>query len=111
MITKYSKFISEKINDKDYRIIGNKYWYEYHCLECHTSQDAELWYHSHQQVIINRLVEPGVGDTKYERLVEYGVPAIYNVTFNDGYTYDVFEDEILDSPDEYTRPDPPSSKL
>ena len=83
-----------------------KYWYEYHCYEGHDSSDAELWYHSHQKVNVLSLVEQGFGDTPEER-GNNGQPAVYNVRFSDGFTGDAFEDEILDSPSEFTRPDPP----
>ncbi|GAH10911.1 unnamed protein product [marine sediment metagenome] len=74
-------------------------WFEYHCYEGEDSSDAELWHHTHQQVtILKQLedVEP-IGDGEPIKL--------YRVKFNDGFEYDVFEDELMDSPREFYRPD------
>lgn len=35
---------------------------------------------------------------------------MYKVRFNDGFEGTVFEDELLDDPSEYERPDPPTPK-
>ena len=70
-------------------------------------QEGPAWYHSHQKATILSLVEGGYGDTFSERS-ESGQPAVYKVKFADGLEWDVFEDELMDSPDGFYRPDPPS---
>ena len=89
-------------------------WFEYHCWEDHRSADAPIWYRSHQQVLNLGHVGPEGHDpcladeipTRQERAYE-GCPCLYRVRFEDGLEWDVFEDELLDSPEEFTRPDPP----
>lgn len=93
----------------EYREIGKKYWFEYHCNESHDSTDAQLWYRSHQQVTIIALDEKGHGETKTERL-ENGHPAVYKIKFDDGFEGGAFEDEVLDSNSEFERPDPPKGQ-
>jgi hypothetical protein len=55
-------------------------------------------------------VELGCGDTKLERLLE-GCPRVYRVVFEDGFEYDVFEDELMESKEEFERPDAPKRNL
>lgn len=98
----------ESFNNKEEIKIGNKYWFEYHCLESHKSCDSEIWYRSHQQVIVIKIMELGFGLTKTERL-KNGEPRVYKVKFDDGFEYDVFEDELMNSKDEFYRPDPPKN--
>lgn len=86
-----------------YRKIGKTYWFEYHCFESEESCDAELWHRTHKKIKILKLVEKGAGRTKKSRL-ENGQPAVYSVQFNDGRIFDAFEDEILDSKKQFTRP-------
>ena len=69
-------------------------YFEYHCWESEDSSDAELWHHTHQQVEVLQNITLDHDEFK-----------MYRVKFNDGFEYDVFEDELLDSPDEYERPD------
>ncbi len=83
--------------------------FEYHCLESEDSADAELWYRSHQIVTVLSLVEPGGGETQEER-AENGEPAVYRVRFSDGFTVDVYEDELSDTKEVWYRPDPPTLK-
>lgn len=95
----------------EYRKIGEMPWFEYHCNESPNSPDAPAWYRSHQKVKVLNLVEKGNGRTKKERIEDMGEPAVYNVEFTDGLTWDVFEDELVDSPNEFYRPDPPKEKI
>lgn len=76
--------------------IGNVYWYEYHCFESPKSCDADLWYRSHQQVIVIN-----------EEETEPGEPNVYKVKFDDGFIGSVFDDELMLSTEEFYRPDPP----
>jgi len=96
--------------------IGRELYFEYHCRESHQSSDAPLWYRSHQKVVIlsldPRLIEQAEGCdcfTFVER-GEGGVPLVYSVRFADGHVGDAFEDELLDTEDGYSRPDPPKRK-
>lgn len=88
--------------------IGQRYWFEYHCYEGHDSADAELWYHSHQQITVLKLIERGIGKTPNER-GDNGHPAMYSVKFDDGFVADIFEDEIMNSQSDFFRPDPPKN--
>ena len=95
-----NKNLHESIVGKDGgEVIGKEFWFEYHCWESHESCDAQLWNHSHQKVkVLER------GDDEHD---EYpGEPKIYKVRFEDGWEYDVFEDELMDSPKKFYRPDP-----
>ena len=93
---------------QNYRVrVGQTYWFEYHCLEAAHSQDADLWYRSHQRVKVLKMEEPGIGKDEDERIVVQGAPAAFIVKFKDGSTGTAMEDELLDSPEDYTRPDPP----
>jgi len=73
-------------------------WFEYHCYEGEDSCDAELWHHTHQQVIILHLLAQSKGD-----IVNHG--KMYSVRFDDGFEYDVFEEELVASPKDFYRPD------
>jgi hypothetical protein len=85
---------------------GRAGFFEYHCFESTKSHDAALWLRSHQPVTVLAISEPGVGETPEERGNE-GCPRVYRVRFADGFEADAFEDEVLTSPAQYTRPDPP----
>lgn len=89
--------------------IGKEFWFEYHCNEGEDSPDYPLYLHSHQKCTILYITEPGIGETETERY-ENAAQRLYKVKFNDGFEWSVFEDEILDSPEEYQRPDPPKKK-
>ena len=52
------------------------------------------------------MVEFGNGETKEER-GDNGEPRVYNVQFEDGLKWDVFEDELMNDPSEFYRPNPP----
>src|SRR5690242_20469538 len=86
---------------------GESASYEYHCLESGGSQDAALWYRSHQRVtVLGRGADEDHPGTFTERTAD-GCPRVYRVRFGDGYESDAFEDELLDGPAWFTRPDPP----
>ncbi len=91
---------------KDYRPAGQQCLFEYHCYEGHDSSDADLWYRSHQPVTVVKLLERGHGQTIQQRC-DNGHPAMYTVRFQDGLVKGVFEDELLNSEKEFTRPSPP----
>lgn len=92
----------------DKRLARNRRWFEYHCYEGEDSDDAELWHHTHQQVVVlRRLTEPH-DCTDYE--CDYENAPMYHIRFEDGFEYDVFGNELLHSPEEFERPDYISSK-
>ncbi len=92
------------------KIIGNYYWFEYHCLESKDSQDAELWYHSHQKVKILSIADnDGMNLTEKERQ-EYGQPIGYQAIFEDGFKSTVMEDELFNNKEGFYRPDPPKQE-
>lgn len=107
IITTIRGFLTENIKYDDK--VGKEFWFEYHCYEGHDSCDSEIWYRSHQKVLVLSISELGVGDTKYERLIE-GQPRVYRVKFKDGLEYDVFEDELMESTKEFSRPEPPKNR-
>ena len=86
--------------------VGSEMWFEYHCLESHESCDSEIWYRSHQKVLVLSITHNGGGNTPKER-AEDGDPRVYKVRFIDGFEYDVFEDELMDDPSGFYRPNPP----
>lgn len=97
---------------------GENAYFEYHCLRCHTSDDAEAWYRDHQPVTVlrpldgtecdgNKLLNDGVG--LIER-TELAMPAMFRVRFQDGHEHDVFEDELLVSPSFFSPELGPPSK-
>jgi hypothetical protein len=87
-------------------IIGKEFWFEYHCCESPDSTDAIVWYHSHQKVKVLLVSEIGVGNNIQERS-DNEQPRVYRVKFQDGLEWDVFEDELMNTPLEFYRPDPP----
>ena len=96
--------------------IGSRPYFEYHCYEGHDSADAQLWYHSHQQVtVLRRNVEDetanGVEGYTFVERSESGAPANYTVRFDDGVEGCVMEDELLTGPEHYTRPNAPVARL
>jgi 8-oxo-dGTP pyrophosphatase MutT (NUDIX family) len=88
--------------------IGSRLWFEYHCLESHDSSDAQLWYRSHQRVTIVDLKDSEIPayESAYWRSYQ-GMPLAYTIRFADGSTFAATEDELLDSPKDFCRPDPP----
>jgi len=103
LYTNFSDFINE--NQKHDDKIGKEFWFEYHCLENPSSSDAEIWYRSHQRVKVLEVSEWSHDNLEDRR--EDGNPRVYKVRFADGFYWDVFEDELLESPDEFYRPSPP----
>jgi len=80
----------------DKRLARGRRWFEYHCYEGEDSSDAELWHHTHQQVtILNKITN----------IDEADVGRMYRVRFNNGFEYDVCDDELVSSPSEFERPD------
>lgn len=96
--SQYQKLMDDKV--------GEQMWFEYHCFESEKSCDKHLWKRSHQLVNILDISEMGGGDTMYERL-NNGEPRVYRIEFDDGLVGDAFEDELMLSPEEFIRPDPP----
>lgn len=91
--------------------VGERAWFEYHCLESHDSTDAHLWYRSHQRVTViggpdGSCVDE---DMTFRQRGEEGVPNIYRVRFVDGLEADVFEDELTTSRRAWYRPNPPKA--
>lgn len=82
---------------------GQHAWFEYHCEQSHQSCDAELWYRSHQQVLVVGVDETGIGETFADRL-EHGALRVYRIQFDDGYEDSAYEDELFVSPN-YWDPD------
>ena len=99
-----------------YRESGTEIFFEYHCEESHRSSHAEWWYRSHQKVTVLACVNIDDYDSddframtqaeRYERCVQL----VYKVRWADGFEGDCFEDELLDSDDEYCRPEPPKPR-
>lgn len=101
--------ISESFENIEDPKVGKELWFEYHCDESPSSADYQMYLHSHQKCKVIEIVELGGGDTSLER-GDNGEPRVYKVKFEDGYEWVAFEDEIMDSPDEFERPDPPKIK-
>lgn len=103
---------STKSDFRDFIIpFGTVCFFEYHCRESSDSPDAELWYHSHSEVIVQRCVNPkylSAAATMRARLEECGMPLAYEVRFLDGFFGVAMEDELLLMKDDYARPDPPT---
>jgi len=89
-----------KIDDK----VGKEFWFEYHCFESDESCDSEIWYRSHQKVKVLSVSEWSLDELKDR--IEDGQPRVYSVKFNDGFIADVLEDELMESKDEFYRPEP-----
>jgi len=100
--------LGEGLDKQTYHVkIGGTYWFEYRCYESDSSSDAVLWYHSHQQCKILKMIERGCGKDIEDRGYN-GQPAVYKIQFSDGAVFDATEDEILDDRSEFTRPHPPA---
>lgn len=95
----------------DVRSVGQKLYFEYHCEESHESGDAELWYRSHQLVtVIGFAPNDGWDIQSLNERCECGCSIMYKIQFSDGWTGEAFEDELLDSEEEYDSPDPPKRR-
>ena len=88
--------------------VGKEFWFEYHCFESDKSCDAEIWYRSHQKVKVVDVAHWSLDDKQFR--YEDGQFRVYLVEWKDGFRYDVFEDELMESKDEFERPDPPKRK-
>lgn len=92
-------------------MVGQRFWFEYHCNEAHDSSHAELWYHSHQQcTVVGDAESDGDKADTFEERCASCTQLLYRVRFDDGFEHDVFEDELLDGQDGFERPDPPTRK-
>ncbi len=80
----------------DMRLANGRRYFEYHCYEGEDSADAILWHHTHQQVEVV---------SKYADMDEYETGRLYKVRFTDGLEYDVWNDELMRSQQDYYRPD------
>ena len=88
--------------------VGKEFWFEYHCFESDESCDAEIWYRSHQKV---KVVDVGYWSLDDEKIrYEEALLRVYVVEWKDGFRYDVYEDELMESKNEFYRPDPPKKK-
>jgi len=99
---KIKKLIREVIENLDDKL-GKTFWFEYHCFESVASCDYKLWLRSHQKV---KVLARGQDD--HDEFPDE--PKVYTVQFDDGFKYDVYDDELMNSPEEFYRPDPPKSK-
>ena len=96
------------MSEREHWSPGETAWFEYHCYEGHDSGDAKAWYHSHQRVtVIKEGDHDGHWGTFKERM-DAGTPKCYRVRFADGLEWDVFEDELVTSVADFSRPNPPS---
>lgn len=77
-------------------------YFEYRCFESDSSSDAALWRRSHNLVRV-------LGRSEDSEDFDLGEPLTFDIEFEDGRTGTAWEDELLRSPAEYTRPDPPSA--
>ena len=91
--------------------IGETAWFEYHCWESDESADADLWHRTHQPVVVTSPIsvdvygaEPPEGLATVDERNEAAMPGVYQIRFPDGYPGTAWEDELLESPDFYTRP-------
>ena len=78
----------------DGRLARGRRYFEYHCYEGEDSADAIVWHHTHQKVEV--LNKKTLDHTEFK---------VYRVRFPDGLEYDVFDDELMKSPEDYYRPD------
>ena len=91
------------------KIVGGTFWFEYHCWESPESCDAELWYHSHQKVLVLKCVEKGYGKT-FDTRIENSHLRHYKIRFSDGYEHEAVEDELMLFKRDFYRPSPPRLK-
>ena len=94
---------------------GNRAWFEYHCYEGHDSCDAQLWYHSHQEVTILGEADADGSSKRMpgsapEERAENGTPRVYRIRFTDGQVFDAAEDELMTDRKGFYRPNPPKPK-
>lgn len=84
---------------------GDRYFFEYHCEESEGSADAELWHRTHQPVEVLAVDEPSTPEGEAD-----GIFGAYTIKFLDGFEGCAVGDELLDSPEQYVRPDYRSSR-
>ena len=97
------------------RPVGQECFFEYHCWESDSSNDTDLWHRSHQKVIITGIAPNDaympdsdvVPVPSLDERYDSAVLISYTIRFMDGYEGVAVEDELLDSANEYSRPDPP----
>lgn len=82
---------------------NTKLWFEYHCDTQETSKDYWLYLRTHQQVTVIKLTDPDntCENTTLAERGENGIPLVYTVEFSDGVTGDVFEDELMNSQNDF----------
>lgn len=95
-------------------LTGLRLWFEYHCWEDERSSDADLWRRSHQIVDVIGLSPDadffdGPGCETFDERCDNGCQNVYTIRFSDGFEKDAFEDELLESQDEFCRPSPPAT--
>jgi hypothetical protein len=96
------------VNIDHYRQPGTKLYFEYHCWESLQSGDAELWLRSHSLVeVLGCMNNDDYGHMTFDQRCYEACQLVYKIKFEDGFIGEAFEDELLDSPDEYERPEPP----
>lgn len=98
------------MNIDKFRKPGTTAWFEYHCWESPESADAELWYHSHQQVTVLECENAEYfGDMTQIQRADAACLLAYKIKFADGFTHVATEDELVDSREEFYCPDPPTN--
>jgi hypothetical protein len=89
------------------RVVGQQYWFEYHCWESDESADAPLWHRSHEKVtIVKRMKDDAWEGSTFEERNEAGALMAFLARWDNGFEWCVIEDELLDSPSDFFRPDP-----
>jgi hypothetical protein len=90
------------------RQVGQRYWFEYHCWEDDRSSDAALWHRSHEQVtVIAELPSDADPGSTYAERCETDSQRAFRARWDDGFEWDVIEDELLLDRADFCRPDPP----
>lgn len=77
-----------KTDDPERFAARDRVFFEYHCLQSDESCDAELWHHTRQWATVLRRIEPP----------EIDDGLMYAIVFDDGFRYDVFDDELSRKP-------------
>ena len=91
---------------------GSRLWFEYHCWESPESADAELWYHTHQEITVLGFAKCDQPCARsFKERVEAGGQLLYKVRFDDGLEYDVFEEELMSNVKGFCRPNPPKRRV
>lgn len=94
----------------DDKIIGQSFFFEYHCTESNDSQHAKLWHHSHQAcLILKRDKDDAIPNSTFSEREESGMMRYFSVKFHDGYIGTVGEDELFYDKKDFYRPDPPEN--